>query len=67
MIWALLTKKEPHWVSIYKTNDLLNKVGSVVPMVIWSEFRMRQHRDDEHREYAPTLFMHPVICTQFKN
>ena len=24
MIWALLTKKEPHWVSIYKKNNLLD-------------------------------------------
>ena len=28
-------------------------MGCVVPMVIWSEFGMRQLRDDDHREYAP--------------
>ena len=29
------------------------KLGCVVPMVISSEFHMRQYRDDDHREYAP--------------
>ena len=29
-----------------------NKVGCVVSMVIWSEFRMGQYRDDDHREHA---------------
>ena len=29
------------------------KVGSVFPMVISSEFRMRQYIDDDHREDAP--------------
>ena len=28
------------------------KVGCVLPMVIWSKFRMGQYRDDNHREEA---------------
>ena len=29
------------------------KVGCVFPMVISSEFRMEQHRDDDHQEDVP--------------
>ena len=29
------------------------KVGCVFPMVIWSEFRIRHYRDDDHQEDAP--------------
>ena len=29
------------------------KVGCVFPMVISSDFRMGQHRDDDHQEDAP--------------
>ena len=32
---------------------LKNKVECVLTMVIWSEFRMGQYRDDDHREDAP--------------
>ena len=32
--------------------DIRNKVGCVLPMVIWSEFRLWQYRDDDHGEYA---------------
>ena len=31
----------------------IDKVGCIFPMVISSEFRMRQHRDDDHRDDAP--------------
>ena len=31
----------------------VTKVGSISPMVIWSEFRMGQYRHDDHREDAP--------------
>ena len=30
-------------------------------MVIWSEFHMRQHRDDDHREYQPHFRKVPDI------
>ena len=40
-------------VSIWIVLFTENKVGCVVSMVIWSEFRMGQYRDDDHREYAP--------------
>ena len=30
----------------------MTKMGCVFPMVIWSEFRMGQYRDDDHREDA---------------
>ena len=35
-----------------KTVSKVNKVGRISPMVAWSEFRMRQYRDDDHREDA---------------
>ena len=31
----------------------VHTVGCVVLMVVWSEFHMRQHRDDNNREDAP--------------
>ena len=40
------------------------KVGCVFPMVISSEFRMRQHRDDDHREDAPHFATVP--CSNLK-
>ena len=30
-----------------------DKVECFVPIVIWSEFHMGRHRDDDHREHAP--------------
>ena len=30
-----------------------NKVGCVLPIVIWSEFRIGQYSDDDHRRRAP--------------
>ena len=30
-----------------------SKVGCIFPMIILSEFRMGQYRDDDHREDAP--------------
>ena len=30
--------------------DPNNKLERVFPIVIWSEFRMRQYRDDNHRK-----------------
>ena len=39
------------WVILgYEFGD---KVRCVFSMVIWPEFCMRQHRDDDHREDAP--------------
>ena len=38
-----------------------NKVGCDFPLVIWSEFRMGQYSDDDHREHAPHFtFYHEV-------
>ena len=42
----------PKKVSQIKTS-LICKVGCVFPVVIWSEFRLGQQRDDGHREYTP--------------
>ena len=42
-------------VQLYATNSTLvglSKVGCIFPIVIWSEFRMGQYRDDYHREDA---------------
>ena len=33
------------------------KEGCVFPMVIWSEFRVRQYRDDGHREDEPHFIL----------
>ena len=33
--------------------NLEGKVGRVFPVVIWSEFRWRKYRVDDHREDAP--------------
>ena len=35
---------------ILDSNRIHPKVGSVFPMVIWSEFRVGQYKDDNHRE-----------------
>ena len=40
---------------IMKTRKGTCKVGCVFPMVISSEFRTGEFRDDDHREYAPLL------------
>ena len=37
--------------------------GWVLPMVIWSEFRIRQYRDDDHREDAPHFNKQSVMIT----
>ena len=39
-----------------------SKVGCIFPMIILSEFRMGQYRDDDHLEYAP----HFTVCSKFK-
>ena len=42
--------------TLCKRTPVLNstgKVGCAIPKVISSEFRMRQYRDDDHREAAP--------------
>ena len=44
---TLSTVKMVPWKDLFQ-----NKVRCVFPMVIWSEFRMWQHRDDDHRDYA---------------
>ena len=45
------------WVSLQQ----YRKVGCVFPMVTWSEFRMGQHRADDHREDAPNFINYPFI------
>ena len=45
--------------------DLDDKVERVFLTVIWSEFRMGQYRDDDHREDAPhfiTNFETSLVC-----
>ena len=39
--------------SFYMNYYVKNKVECVFPVVIWSEFRMVQYRDDDHWEDAP--------------
>ena len=47
------SKKLPGKISRIIIGDFIpGKVGCVFVMVIWSEFRMEQYRDDDHREYA---------------
>ena len=40
-----------------------SKVGHIFPMVIWSEFRIGQYRDDDHQKDA----IHFNISEAFKN
>ena len=44
---------------IYKSVDLFGKVGCVYLMVIQSEFRMEQYRDDDQRQEAPNFWIEP--------
>ena len=37
------------------------KVGCIFPMVISSEFRMGQFRDDDHRRDAPHFIIWPIL------
>ena len=56
-------QKEIYWIQhllIYTIpaqlmvcNNIYNKVGRVFPMVICSEFRIEQCKDDDHRDDAP--------------
>ena len=51
--------KQYHSTSTQKVTT----VGCIFPMAISSEFRMEQHRDDNHREDARCI-MHPTLfCT----
>ena len=40
-----------HFQKVFR---LQNKVGCVLPTVIWSEFRIDQYREDDHRD-APNF------------
>ena len=48
-----LQRASPDMSEQFNQQQIVCKVGFVVPMAIWSEFRMEQYRDDDHREYAP--------------
>ena len=56
-----MVNRGKHWLF-----TLSYKVGGVFLVVIWSEFRMGQDRDDDHREDAPhfTNFYSVVRITQ---
>ena len=51
------------WANVIGSLKLQFKVGCVFQMVIWSEFRMGQYSDDDHREDAPH-FMVKNSCYQ---
>ena len=42
-----------------------NKVGCVFPVVIWSEFCLEQHRDDDHREDAAHFTFMSKVSSNF--
>ena len=44
----------------------MSKVGCVFPIVIWFEFRVRQYRDDDHREDASHFTRFPGRFRWFK-
>ena len=48
----MLADKREIWTAL-----VLNKVGCVLPTVIWPEFRLGQHSDHTHREHAPHFKM----------
>ena len=43
------------------------KMGCIFPMVNSSEFRMRQYRDDDHREDAPHFNIIPILRLKLWN
>ena len=45
----------------HKRNFSPSKVGFVVPMVIRTEFHMKQYRDDDHREQALYFMMDKLM------
>lgn len=48
-VFKLITGNDPE----ISQKFLMNKLGCVFPMVISSDFRMGEHRDDDHEEDAP--------------
>ena len=59
----IFRKNIDFWTYYYRSHPLETTVGYVFPMVIWSEFYMRQYRLDDHREDAPHFKM---ICQKYK-
>ena len=51
-----LSQGESHFVP-----PSILKWGCIFSMVIWSKFRMRQYRDDDHRKDAPKFIMWHII------
>ena len=49
-VWNSCLVTNIHEYSWFLINS---KVGCVLPMVNWSELRLRQYRDDDHREDVP--------------
>ena len=49
----VLDRKWAHLSLLSGTTVMLYKMGSVFPIIIWSEFRLEQYRDEDHREDAP--------------
>ena len=41
--------------------ETLDKMECILPMVISSEFRIEQYRDDDHREDAPQFINQPCL------
>ena len=58
--FMLLQTQKRDFIGKFFKNDT---VGCIFPMVISSEFRMDQHRDDDHREDAP----HFINCSKNQN
>ena len=56
-----------HNCEIGEKTIFVSKVGCIFPMVIWSEFRMRQYRDDDHPEDAPHFRIQPILKIFWKN
>ena len=54
------------WIILFdntKVNRSYNKLGCAFPMVISSDFRVGQHRDDDHEEDAPYFMIYSTIYT----
>ena len=47
-------------------NPTAIKVGCIFPMVILSEFRIGQYRDEYHRKDAPPLYLRIKKCIWLK-
>jgi len=60
-----LSKSTWSKILLWQKIQVCYKVECVVSMVIWSEMRIVQHRDDDHRKHAPHFIVNSLIYLAF--